>query len=78
MLQRLRRERLDVVQVEAGFLGALPVGFLAVAGEGGEDSAGELRLLAKVAGNFVAVHAGEADVEQDQLGEEVFAQVERD
>ena len=49
---------------------ALAVAFLGVAGDGDEEGIGEGRFGAEDAGDFVAVEAGQAEVEEQRGGEE--------
>src|SRR5207248_10754270 len=59
--------RFDEVVVEAGRAGAGAVLVLAVAGQGDEQRLGPGPRAAQAAGDFVAVHAGQADVQEDDL-----------
>ncbi len=54
--------------VEAGFAGPLPVVLAAPAGEGDEHGSRRPVIPAQGSGDLVAVHAGEADVEKDEVG----------
>jgi len=62
----------DHVVVEAGVFGALFVGVLSPAGDGDEGDGGGPGVLAEGADEVVAVDFGEADVEECDVGAEVF------
>src|SRR5262249_11955967 len=60
-------DRLDQVVIEARLPGALPVAVLAVAGDGDDQEAVELRAAAQAARHLVAVDPRQADVEQHHV-----------
>jgi hypothetical protein len=62
--------------VEAGLPGPAAVLLAAVAGHRDQDDAGELGTAADLPGRHVAVHARQADVQQDDVGAEGLGLVE--
>jgi len=61
---------LDHVVVDAGGAGTGAILLLAVAGDGDDEEVCAAGFGAEAAGDFVAIHEREADVEQDGGGEE--------
>ena len=68
--QLLRVDRFGEVAVEAGFAGAALFVLGAVAGDRDEADGGRGGLLAEGGGQGVAVQAGQADVGDDDLGQQ--------
>src|SRR5262245_20227405 len=64
LLQGVSRERLDEVVVKAGLLGSTAVVILAPAGLSHKESIAKAWLPPKPAGDFVAVHSRQANVDQ--------------
>ena len=58
---------LDEVEVESGFTAASPVVLLAIAGNSDDDRIFASLALAKLPCDFVAVHAGKPDVEENHV-----------
>ena len=67
LLERVGVDRLHEVVVEAGFLCLIAVLLLTVTGESDQQPAAEA-FLAQLGRDREAVHAGKADVEEDDLG----------
>src|SRR5262249_42504808 len=67
-LEVLEVDGLHEVGVEAGLLGTAGVLLLAVASHRDEHDPAEILVLPASAGDLVAVHAGQADVEEDEVG----------
>ena len=70
-MQRAGLDRLDDVVIEAGLVRAAAILVLAPAGQGDDGGPLQAGLAAEPAADLVAVHAGHADIEQDELGAEV-------
>ena len=70
-LHGCRVHRLGQVGVESGIAGALPVVFATPTGEGDEHGTGSSVIAPQGEGHLVAIHAGEADVQEDEVGLEI-------
>ena len=62
--QRLKVDRLDKMEIEAGLAGSAPVLFAAPSGEGDDHGVLGLGLLTQTAGHLATVHAGHSQVQE--------------
>jgi hypothetical protein len=72
-----RVDRLHQMMIEPSLHGALSVRLLAPAGQRDQDHHSAPRLLSYPVGNLIAVHLGQAHIEQDHVGPELIRQPHR-